>query len=257
MQLYALDKEIPTLATKAVKQKNYRCPECLNLVRLRGGPHRQFHFYHLRSHPSCRQHQKSLPHLLLQLHLKSLIPNTSLEKSFPDISRIADVAWNEKRLVFEIQCSPISQEEAQKRCEDYAKAGYTVVWILHDKRFNKKNLSAAENFLRTQSCYFARGIKIYDQFDIIQGAKRVFCGPPLSVDPSQPITPPVLEDAPQAIKRRSWPIAFQGDLLDRLAKGSKNHPIKHLEKRFSKKRRFSLKRWYLFFFHLVLEKFCI
>lgn len=252
MQLYALDDNIPILATEALKQKNYQCPECLNSVRLRGGFHRQFHFYHLRWHPSCRQHQKSLPHLQLQLHLKSLIPSSSLEKPFPDIGRIADVAWDEKRLVFEVQCSPISHEEAKTRSEDYARAGYTVVWILHDKRFNKNNLSSAENFLRTGLCYFARGTEIYDQFDIVQNARRVFRGPRLPIDPTLPIDRPSLKNS---LQTRSSPIAFHGDLFDRAAKDPQNIHMKRLEKRFTRHRRISFTRWYLLFFHAVLEKF--
>jgi len=243
MQLYALDDNSPILATEALKQKNYQCPECLSPVRLRGGPHRQFHFYHVRSHPSCRQHQKSLAHLQLQLHLKSLIPSSSLEKPFPHISRIADVAWEEKRLVFEIQCSPIPLSEAQSRCEDYARAGYTAVWILHDRRFNKKNLSAAESFLRARSCYFAQTTQIYDQFEILQGSRRVFRGPQLPVDPTQPIF-------------ENDRLSFTGDLFDRTSKDPQNRAMKRLEKRFVKRRYFSFKKIYLFFFHAFLEKFC-
>lgn len=240
MQLYALDDHSPILAAEALKQKNYQCPECLSVVRLRGGPHRQFHFYHIRSRPSCRQHQKSLAHLQLQLHLKSLIPSSSLEKPFPQISRIADVAWEEKRIVFEIQCSSISLSEAQSRSEDYARAGYTAIWILHDKRFNKKNLSAAENFLRTRGCYFAKEALIYDQFDVLQGSRRVFRGPELPIDPTQPIF-------------ENGRLFFTGDLADRALKDP--GAIKKLEKR-AVKRRFSLKKIYLFFFHAALERFC-
>lgn len=244
MQLYALDENRPILAVEAVKQKNYYCPECLNFVRLRGGPHRQFHFYHVRSHPSCRQHQKSLPHLQLQLHLKSLIPNSFLEKPFPEIRRIADVAWEEKRLIFEIQCSPISQEEAKSRCEDYARLGYTVVWILHDRRFNKKNLSAAEAYLRSirPLGYFARGIEIYDQYDVIQNARRVFRGLRLPIDLTKPI-----------ISQTGVLVGFLGDLNDRSKKDSAKIQMKHLEKKFTRTRRFSFKQWYRICFQAILE----
>jgi len=244
MQLYALDDKHPILATEAIKQKNYRCPECLTFVRPRGGPHRQPHFYHLRSHPSCRQYQKSLPHIQLQLHLKSLIPNSSLEKSFSKIGRIADVAWEEKWIVFEIQCSPISHEEAKSRCEDYALLGYTVVWILSDRRFNKKNLSLAENFLRGRLCYFARGTEIYDQFEVIQNMKRSFRGPRLPIDPRIPV-----------ISKLGEITTFEGALINRLTKNPKNTPPKPLEKRWNSKRRFSFKQAYKFYFQALLERF--
>lgn len=236
MQLYALDENSPVLAGEAVKQKNYQCPECLTFVRLRGGPHRQFHFYHTRSRPSCRQHQKSLAHLQLQLHLKSLIPNSSLEKPFSQINRIADVAWEEKRIVFEIQCSPISLSEVQSRSEDYAKVGYTAVWILHDRRFNKKNLSAAEFFLRTRKCYFGRENLIYDQFEILQGSRRVLRGPQLPIDPTQPIF-------------QNNALSFIGDLANRSSKNPR------ATKKRVVKRRLSFKKIYLFFFDAILEKF--
>lgn len=99
MQLYALDDQSLTLATKAEKHKNYQCPECLAKIRLRGGPHRQFHFYHLHAARHCRQQKKSLKHLQAQLILKSLLPpdEAILEKSFPSIGRIADVCWEKKK----------------------------------------------------------------------------------------------------------------------------------------------------------------
>ena len=59
MQLYALDQNQPILASKAEKSKDYICPECLSAVRIRGGPSRQIHFYHLSLPKQCRQHEKS------------------------------------------------------------------------------------------------------------------------------------------------------------------------------------------------------
>src|SRR6267154_4270196 len=107
MQLYALDITTPVLASNAERNKNYICPECLSSVRVRGGPARQTHFYHLSLPKQCRQHEKSPEHLQMQLKLLDLLGfDAQMEYHFPTIQRIADVAWTSKKIVFEIQCSP-------------------------------------------------------------------------------------------------------------------------------------------------------
>lgn len=212
---------------------------------------------HLKSRPlrTRLQHFKSVAHSKIQLHLKSLIPGSLLEKSFPSIGRIADVVWEEKKIVFEIQCSPISKEEAQSRCQDYESLGYTPVWILYSKRFNRKKLSKAEKFLRTRVCFFADGFKIYDQFEVIQERKRLFLGPPLSVELHKPLLPaPSLENPILAISERSWPISFEGDLLDRVSKGELEG-LKTLELQFQKKLKNPLwKRLYKEWLYFLLSR---
>lgn len=181
-----------------------------------------------------RYHHKSIAHLNIQLHLKSLIPEATLEKPFPSIGRIADVTWEKHKIVFEIQCSLISYKEAETRCEDYEKAGYTPIWILYVKRFNKKNLSPAEFFLRKRPCFFSDGFKIYDQFEVISERKRLFRGPPLAVQLQEPLsTLPSLTNPPLAVSSRFWPLSFQGDLLHRLSEGALSH-LNHLEKKLLK-----------------------
>jgi competence protein CoiA len=192
MQLFALENQSPILACHAKKEKVYRCPECLNPLKVRGGPHRHTHFYHLKNHASCRQHQKSLTHLQVQWAVQSsLSEEATLEEPFPQIGRIADVAWKSGKIIFEIQCSPISLEEVENRCRDYESLGFTCVWILHDRRFNRRKMSAAETFLRKRLCFFtdidARGSgMIYDQQESCRGALRVFRGPPIQVDLKAP-----------------------------------------------------------------------
>jgi competence protein CoiA len=231
MQLYALDHFTPVLASKAEKGKDYICPECLSPVRVRSGPSRQIHFYHLSLPKECRQHEKSQEHIQLQLRLLDLIASedAQIECPFPTVRRIADVAWNSKKLIFEIQCSPISLEEVQCRMLDYTSIGYEVIWILHDKQFNQKNLSVAEHFLRSYPCYFTNidetgyGI-VYDQFEVLKEHQRLFKGPPLIVTPDLfsrlPEMAPPSEALPQAVLRRftHWKCYMQGDLLHRLLK---------------------------------------
>lgn len=179
MQLYAFDDKKAIFVAEALKSKNYFCLECNGIVRSRGGRYRQKHFFHVKRCPSCRQGGKSLAHLHLQLHLLQLLPKgeAALEAPFPEISRIADVVWWTKKIIFEIQCSQISLEEAEKRSQDYAEAGFTLVWLLSDRTFNKRKISPAEIFLRTKICFYVELVKhplIYDQMETIKNTFRIY-----------------------------------------------------------------------------------
>lgn len=253
MQLYALLQNQPIFASHAVRGQDYVCPECRSVVRLRGGWRRQRHFYHLKTTTSCRQHLKSVPHLELQLHLKSLIPTISLEKPFPSIARIADAAWEDAKIVFEVQCSPISPEEAQARTEDYRSLGWNVVWLLHDRRYNKRNLSPAELYIRSAGAYFFSHLHIYDQFDVIQGFRRWYRGPRLSVSLRQPLPLPHISHPPQALKARFWQLAFRGDLFDRLSSAENTRSFRRLERRSHRQRWLRmLSQRYLRLLHFLL-----
>src|SRR5687767_12314803 len=156
MQIHALDETTRIVtARQAIRHRTYYCFECQEAVKVRQGLHRQAHFYHLSPNRHCSQHRKSAIHLQLQQRFLHLLPpgECQLERPFKRIHRIADVVWEPQKIVFEIQCSPISLEEVQKRNADYASLGYQVVWILHTKTFNQQRLSAAELYLRTTPCY--------------------------------------------------------------------------------------------------------
>lgn len=155
MQLFALSdtNELVSAAT-AVRQQNYICPECRSRVRVRSGVHRTAHFFHLDEERSCRQNGKSLQHLQTQFRLQQLIPNIQLELPFPSIARIADAAWEKEKIVFEIQCSPISAKEIKARNRDYTSIGWTPVWIFHEERYNKRKVTAAEWAVWRQAHYF-------------------------------------------------------------------------------------------------------
>ena len=242
MQFCGFEENQLVLASEASRGKNYLCPECGSAMRVRGGPHRQIHFYHLQRPQKCKLHQKTLPHLQTQLRIQNLIPPGQAQMEYPisSISRIADVAWIERKIVFEVQCSPISYEEAKGRTEDYAKAGWRLVWILHERRFNQKNISPAEHFLRQRLCYFTTidekgaGI-IYDQFDQIAGMRRIAKTPPLPVALEIPL------DAP---------FRFRGDRLDR---GNQNPLSRRKEKR-DRTLWQNVKRFYNTLLSFALEK---
>lgn len=229
MQLYAFNREKQLVsATHAVKQQNYHCAECEGVVRLRGGVHRQSHFYHLKHSNSCRQSQKSLVHIQVQKHLQQLLPEGDciLEQRFTEINRIADVVWEPNKLIFEVQCSGITAEEVECRNVDYLKLGYQVVWVLHDNRFNKWKVSAAERFLLGSPHYYTNIDKkgrghIYDQIDVIHKGVRMNIQKPLIIDPTKPKWIPenqsnFTEDVPRILAMRllKWPLYFSQDLMD-------------------------------------------
>lgn len=193
MQLIALNDKHLILARDAQRHKSYLCPECLSAVRLRKGEKKQPHFFHLTKALACSLEGKSLEHLNAQLHLQKLLePNELLlERPFPEIGRIADVVWEEKKLIFEIQCSPIPLLEAKERIENYALAGYRVVWILHEKNFNKERLSPSEAFLRSsQTCFFTdidsegKG-SIYNQLERLSKTRRFWKSEKLKLSTEQ------------------------------------------------------------------------
>lgn len=143
-------------AVNAKRSTNYFCTECRKILRIRGGLYKRLHFYHLDPSPSCRLNGKSATHLAVQCHIQKLFSplDLQLEKKFDAIDRIADCYLPSQNLIFEIQCSPISAEEVKRRNRDYAKLKLKVVWVLHDRRFHRFRLTAAEYFLRSWPHYY-------------------------------------------------------------------------------------------------------
>lgn len=225
MQLYALDQQrLSVFAGRANKQVDYICIECQDVVRLRGGIHRQEHFYHLKPNNHCRMHGKGMVHLKTQLHILNCLPegDGSIEYRFPEINRIADVVWVSRRIVFEVQCAAISAEEVQARNRDYRSQGWQPIWILHDNRYNQHRISAAEAILRTSPHYFTdinimgQG-HIYDQFDIHSKGFRKEKMEALPIDIAKLFhnDKTWMIPKPKVIYNRllSWPCYFEGDLL--------------------------------------------
>ncbi len=180
MAFCAVDEDKPISAWDADPAKTYFCIECFAPVKVRRGPKRFPHFYHLANAPSCRLYSKSEDHLLLQLQLQKQLPKGEalLEQPISSISRISDLLWEKEKISFEIQCSQIEQVEVETRTREYRKAGYDIVWVLDDRIFNKRQLRPSEEFLRTQHCYFASFSRqtpsyFYDQFEIFRNQKRV------------------------------------------------------------------------------------
>lgn len=140
MQRSALDENGALIgADIAQLQATYYCPTCSEPLRLKRGRVRRAHFFHLARTPECRLSEKTYLHALIQEWLLEKIPGEEkyLERPFPAIGRIADLASFDLRAVFEVQISKITIKEMAKRREDYAKEALSTVWILHERRFKK------------------------------------------------------------------------------------------------------------------------
>jgi competence protein CoiA len=180
MALYAVDDDDLIYAGYAETGKIYWCMDCFAPVKRRAGKRAFPHFYHLKASPNCRLYSKTQDHLLAQVQLqKSFPPNVlQMEKPFIQINRVADLLWEKEKIVFEIQCSPITEKEVEKRMFDYHSIGYDVIWLLDDKRYNKRLLRPAEKSLRKQACYYIsikQGLfsEVYDQFEVFAEDVRV------------------------------------------------------------------------------------
>ena len=186
MALYAADNDDLIHAADAEANKLYHCLDCSGPLKLRQGKWRFAHFYHLKTTPTCRLYSKSVDHLVAQIEIQKLFPDGEIviEKPFLAINRIADACWEKEKIVFEIQCSLLSEKEAQLRNQDYQSLGYRVVWLLDDKKFNKRKCSPAEQFLRKGDCYFLsiKRFRVYDQFEIIAEGKRTRRGKAFPID---------------------------------------------------------------------------
>ncbi len=186
MAFYALDEDDLIHVSEVNSEKIYHCPECFGPVKRRKGLWKLAHFYHIRSTPQCRLYSKSVDHLVAQVELQRQFPEgiIQMERPFPEIARIADLCWEQEKIVFEIQCSPISEKEAEMRMHDYESVGYEVVWLLDDRRYNKRILRPAEGLLRIYNTYFLSIAKrrVYDQFEHFSEKIRVRKSRPMRVD---------------------------------------------------------------------------
>jgi hypothetical protein len=214
MQIFALEKNALIPAASAEKRKNYTCPQCQQLLRLKSGPKITPHFYHL-SKSLCEREQKGLIHLKLQLYLQKLLgPSATLEEPYPSIGRIADVASG--LCIYEIQYSPMTLTEAKARCRDYESLGKTLIWILHEDTFRKKSPSPAEQFLRTQTCYYTNMDK--DGDGIIYDWLPAFGKRPVNLKAQKPLPK---KDWPRALQMRSqtWNHYHEGDFFSLALQG--------------------------------------
>lgn len=187
-----------------------------------------------------------ISHRIIQQALKkALVPQTVwIEKHFPKINRIADVAWPDQKIIFEVQCSPITVKEIRQREQDYRQEGFTIVWILHDNCFNRPFVTSAERYLSTRPHYFTNlnpfgHGEIYDQYSFIRRGVRVRRTPRYPISIHQYI---LLKQVPRHFpkERKKWKFGFGGDLFQQ---NFQSHT-------------FPLSRLYRHFLNHLLEKNC-
>ena len=180
-------------------------------------------------------------HLTIQKSLLSFLPQGKLEHHFPSINRIADVVLLSQKIIFEIQCSPISLEEVQNRIRDYESLGFKVIWILHHHKFNLEIASPAEIYLRRHLSYFTSITRyghgfFYDQLEFFDGLRRVYKGPPLILENFLPSSlARIPQTFPKILKEKlvHTPFYLPGDLTDHLLKKPGSNWAQILEKNYS------------------------
>jgi hypothetical protein len=178
-------------------------------------------------------------HKVIQKKLASFLQGSVIEYRFPSIRRIADVVFFPKKIIFEVQCSPISIENIQKRNRDYSSLGFTVIWILHDRIYNKKIATPAELYLRQNLSYytsmtpFGHGF-FYDQLDFFKGVTRIYKSTPQTIKSFYPKPPPRLPFFfPNKLRKR--PLMLSGDTTEHLLKSKQGRWAWKLEKSLTKK----------------------
>jgi competence protein CoiA len=218
MNLFAFNENGELIqADRVLSKGNFFCLECLQSMGLRSGLNRRAHFYHYSPSAGCRQQGKTMKHLMTQLCIKEFLQNAAiLEKRFPAIGRIADVVWEVEKIVFEVQCSPISVEEFFERTEQYRQMGYETVWILHLDRFEKEIYGVR---FATVTHYFTdiddRGKgKIIDILPLAKNHGGWISKEVSIQNPYKMSTIPHSKNFPQKLQHRMrhWSIGFQGDL---------------------------------------------
>lgn len=138
MSLYAYKSHQERIAAiEAAPRTDYRCMECGERVRIRRPrEHRRPHFFHLQKSSLCRQSGKSEEHFQIQSWILRHLPSSAaMEVFFPAIRRVADIIWERERIIFEVQCSPISAWEVARRTFDYRSQGWRVIWLLKESVF--------------------------------------------------------------------------------------------------------------------------
>ena len=235
MQRFAFSKDGRYIeAIKAEQSIDHYCPECHGVVRVRRGEERSPHFFHRAISTSCHIRQKEGIHRAVQMWLLHSLgdENCTCECYFPDICRVADLAFHPQKIVFEVQVSPISSEEAMRRTLDYWAIGWHVIWLLHAVRYGKAHASAFEKILACVPHYFTDiGYKtgsIWDELSSVRSTRRFwYTIPPLRKKIDTPSIE-ILHDPmplfspsrfPKTIsqcienRRMSWSCHFDNDLL--------------------------------------------
>lgn len=153
----------------------------------------------------------------------------SVEKRFAHINRIADLVWEQKKVIFEIQCSFIEPKEVIARIKDYESIGYDVIWLLDDVKFNQTYLTKAEVLMRSRGGKYVHvgnsACLFYDQVERRIGRKIVDKSPIMPIELTglylRVSAGTTLNAIPKSLQSQ-WRLArhlFPGQALDLFLKG--------------------------------------
>lgn len=132
------------IASAAVRDEAYTCPECAGRMVLRQGTVKIAHFAHFRRSPDCGMWaRESEEHLRLKAAIVERLQGQGLRAEpewwVPDVRLRADVmAWAaDGRLVaFEVQCSRRDPRELEEKIEAYRSLGIVFHYVLPDERLS-------------------------------------------------------------------------------------------------------------------------
>ncbi|NNM43927.1 MAG: hypothetical protein HKM07_06255 [Chlamydiae bacterium] len=149
-----------------------------------------------------------------------------LDRPFPEIQQTADIAWESKKIIFQILCKSRNVPKIQEMTSEFKRIGWGLVWILPDSILSKKVASPEEILLRKGPSYFIdQEGQIYDQFTLFHKGRRALTSPFFPVTLSSPVSLSLSfprEELSQILQNRlgSSLVYFRGDIVDRAL----NHP---------------------------------
>jgi competence CoiA-like predicted nuclease len=144
MPLCALDgngiRIIIANGTEEEKQKiagmktSFSCPACKKEMSFVKAKTRIIHFRHKSECPYSTE-PESQKHIEMKMYFLRMFPGAVPEQVIGN--RIADVLIPDKGISIECQCSPISEEEIIQRTLDHNKVGYSVLWVLGNRKLEE------------------------------------------------------------------------------------------------------------------------
>lgn len=123
------------------------CPSCHQSLVLKCGPKVRPHFAH-RLGQVCdfASLNEGAEHLNLKAKLFDWAQKSEkvgVEVANPEAGLVSDLLLSEN-LALEVQCSPLGQDEFERRTQAYQKLEVPVVWLLGSRHFLKKRLTALQ-----------------------------------------------------------------------------------------------------------------
>jgi competence CoiA-like predicted nuclease len=132
-------------------------------------------------------------HLTVQKEIARIIGEDDVFLEYRFQGHIADIYWKKHNIVFEVQCSKMSLKECKKRTTDFERLGVRVIWILHQKNFNKPSVSPMELYLLERKGLYYTNISqngegiVFDQEEALCYGIRKVRSPPIKIDLCSPI----------------------------------------------------------------------